>query len=178
MKSAIDQLEEKVWECCVGQRPAQNRETAEKWQEDAYVHLKERFHVNPLPSSLQPLVDEAIAQWEKIEAKVLNDLGITRDQFLIEFESIRQNFLKNDLSWQKPVTTSGKLVYGAVRNMGWVNLFGWILPAAHPEIADRLRIIGRMVTAMFYIELLWKKINGQEIDLKDIEARWKLANEL
>lgn len=178
MKSVIDQLEEKVWDSCVVERPARNQETVEKWQSDAYVHLKERYYVNPLPSSLHSLIDEAITQWEKIEAKVLNGLGMTKDQFLIEFESTRQNLLKNDLSWQKSVTTSGKLVYGAVRNIDWVNLFGWILPAAYPEIADRLRIIGRMVTAIFYTELLWKNINGNEIDLKEIEACWKLANGL
>ena len=78
--------------------------------------------------------------------------------------------------WQGFVYQTGEAVYAVVKNMEWVNLFSWILPAANPDIADKLSITGRMVTAIFYIEKLWKNLDARQENLKNIEVCWKLVN--
>jgi len=63
-------------------------------------------------------------------------------------------------------------------NMDWVSTFGWILPRADAANAERHREVGRMVTALFYSELMYKYLGQPDNKaMKRVEARWRLANE-
>ena len=67
-----------------------------------------------------------------------------------------------------------------VKNMDWVNLFSWILPLADKEGRESHIAIGRIVTAIFYTELL-AHFDGSPFSaqaLERIEARWQVVNEL
>jgi hypothetical protein len=189
MRSPIDQLEERLWDCCVIQLAAQNQETIERWQTDEIAHIKERFAVQEMPNTLKPLVKAVIEQWKEIERKVCSRLNMNQEQFLSKFEDLRRNFLKGNNEWREDVLLMEPVVYGAVRNMDWVNLFAWILPNADKEHYDEYRAIGRMVTALFYVEILSKYIQHENLPknenvyyddesaLKRIEARWRLGGE-
>lgn len=177
MNSPIDKLEQELWNACVIQRAAQNEEAIDRWQRNELSHLKERFIVQTMPSELNGLVQSALVQWEQIETKLCSNLRITREKFLNEFEKAREDFLNRGNEYQKTVTSMQYKVYGTVRNMDWVNLFSWVLPNADKEHSDKYRTIGRMVTAIFYIEMLSKHGHDYENEnLKKIEARWRLVN--
>lgn len=179
MNSPIDRLEQELWFSCVIQRHPKDQETINRWQTDEISHLKERFYVQPMPSSLNGLVQSALVQWQQIETKVCSNLGMTREQFLKEFEEAREDFLNNGIKWDKAIYSMQNAVYGAVRNMDWVNLFAWVLPLADTEFLVKHREIGRMVTAIFYIELLSKcGFDDDNLYLRNIEARWRLVNQL
>jgi hypothetical protein len=61
--------------------------------------------------------------------------------------------------------------------MDWVNLFSWVLPNADRERAEAHRVVGRMVVALFYVELLSKHgADDQSLPLRQIEARWRLVS--
>jgi hypothetical protein len=178
MNSPIDNLEQALWGACVTQRAAQNQETIDRWQTDEFSHLTERYIIQPMPPSLNVLVQSALVQWQQIEEKVCSNLGINREQFLSEFNKAREDFLGRGREWEKTIISMEPVVYGAVRNQDWVNMFSWVLPKADKEHSEEYEVIGRMVTALFYIELLSK--NGHDFeseDLKKIEARWRLANQ-
>lgn len=176
MNSAIDRLEEEVWVACITQRAARDQQTIERWQSNEYAHLKERFIVSPLPASLNDLLENALKEWRQRESRLLSVLGLSRDQFLDQFEKTRASFLQGQNDWQGFVNQAGGAVYAVVKNLDWVNLFGWILPSAKPDEAARLSDIGKTVTALFYLEMLWKNPDARPEDLKRIDARWKLAN--
>lgn len=160
------------------QRPAQDEETVNRWQEDELSHLKERFLVRSIPSELNELVKSALVEWQQIEKNVCSNMGMSREEFLNEFKKAREDFLNKGEEWQKIINSMQYIVYGAVRNMDWVNLFSWVLPIADKEHSEEYRKIGRMVTAIFYIEMLSK--HGYDYEnsyLKRIEARWRLLSE-
>ncbi len=101
-----------------------------------------------------------------------------REQFLSQFETVRADFFDRGTDWKVTVGYLRDKLYAAVRNMDWVNLFSWVLPSADKEHSIENRATGRMVTAIFYIELLSKYGQDYENDiLKKIEARWRLVNE-
>ena len=59
-----------------------------------------------------------------------------------------------------------------------VNLLSWILPNADTSHVLLYKNIGRMATALFYLEMLYKYGDDPEnYDLKRIEARWRIVNE-
>jgi hypothetical protein len=176
MSSAIDRLDEEVWASCITQRAAQDQQTVERWQSDHYAHLKERFVISPIPEALNQLVEVALAEWQQRENRLLSVLGMGREQFLDKFEKTKTSFLQGKKDWQGFVYQTGGAVYAVVKNMDWVNLFSWILPAAKPEAASRLFDIGRTATAIFYLEMLSKNLDARPENLKNIEACWKLAN--
>jgi hypothetical protein len=179
MNSAIEKLEQELWDACVIQRASQNQEMTQRWQTDEYSHLKERFLVQTMPTELNHLVQNALLEWQSIENKVCLSSQIDREHFLIEFEKLRQDFLNGDREWLKVIKPLQAATNGAVRNMDWVNLFAWVLPNADKEHTEELRVTGRMVAAIFYIELLSKHGNNPENDnLKKIEARWRLVNKI
>ncbi len=156
MNSPIDKLERELWDSCVTQHPAQNQESTVRWQTDELSHLKERFSVHSMPAELDALVQDALIQWQKIEKKLCSGLGINREHFLNEFEKAREDFHNKGNEWQRLINSMKRGVYGAVRNMDWVNLFSWVLPNADKKHTEEHRKTGRMVTAVFYIELLSK----------------------
>lgn len=177
MSSSINQLEQKIWECCVKQRPAKDRETAVRWQTDELSHLKERFVITPLPSNINELVQAALLEWHNIQNKVLLNCRMDDEQFLVLFEKIRDDYLKNGNEWLSTVNSIYSKLYGAVRNLDWVNLFCWILPKADKEHAEKLTKIGKIVTAIYYIEMLANCGHDHESGiLKKIEARWCLVS--
>lgn len=179
MNSPIDKLEHELWNACIIQMPAKDHETIDRWQSDEIAHLKECFFVQPIPLGLDELVKNALTQWQQIETKVSLNLGMNREQFLKEFEKTREDFLNKGTEWEKAVESMQFELYGVVRNMDWVNLFSWVLPGADKEYYENHREIGRMVTAIFYIELLSKYgFDDENIYLRNIEARWRLINQL
>jgi hypothetical protein len=182
--SPIDKLEGELYSDCVVEKTFFNsREEAmaamERYRADELARLRDLFSVKPLPPRLKPLVQDALSEWQEIERNACSRLGMSRDQFLRRFEEGRQKFLDRDSEWILDVTPMGHVVEGLVKNMDWVNLFSWILPKADTESSSQHRLVGRMVTAMFYCELLTRR--GDEgpdsEDLQRIEARWCLANE-
>jgi len=134
------------------------------------------------PPELLPLVEKAILQWKKIERSILSNLRIDKEQFLKDFEKAREGFLNGNEEWENFVSSVGSIVRGAIRNMDWVNLFSWVLPNADPENSAKHREAGKMITSIFYIELLSK--HGKNPDrmindpLSKIEARWRIVNQL
>ena len=91
MISPIDQLEEAQWGACVMQRAAPDDETVKRWQTDELAHLRERFLVRPLPAELADLAGRALAQWQGREEAACSRLGITRDAFLRQFATLRED---------------------------------------------------------------------------------------
>jgi len=180
--SPIDKLVEELWYNCVSQIAAKDSETSEKWQKDEYLRLVEGFSVKQMPDKCKPLVDEAIAQWEQIEKSVCSRLRMNPDQLIEQFELIRNTLIDGNDRWQNYVDSLSYATRWAVRNMEWVNLFSWVLPAADIENSDKHRKTGRIVTAIFYIELLSKKIGDvesvQDYPINRIEARWRFVNRL
>jgi len=179
MSSPINKLEQSLRHACVHQRPADDEEMVKRWQVDEYSHLRERFFVLSIPSEYNNLVKSALIQWKEIESKVCAGLGLNSEEFLSEFEKAREDFLNRGANWQTTIASMYNHVYGSVLNMNWVNLFSWIFPKADKENIKDYKSIGRMVTAIFYIELL--KRHGHDFennDLKRIEARWRLVNDL
>ena len=63
--------------------------TTKRWQTDEYSYLQECFLVSPMPAEFAVLAKSALEQWRQIESKVFANLGISRDQFLKEFEKAR-----------------------------------------------------------------------------------------
>ena len=178
MTLSIDELESEIWSICVMQRAAQDEETINRWQTNELSHLKERFLVQPLPLELKNMAHSALIEWQQLEKKICSNLGMNRTEFLSLFEKAREDYLNNGKDWQKIISSIQNKVYGAVRNMDWVNLFSWILPQADKEHNEEYIQIGCMVTAIFYIEMLSKFGRDHNNDnLKRIEARWLLVNQ-
>ena len=182
--SPIDKLEGELYSACVVEKTFFNsREEAmaamERYKTDEIARIRDLFPVKPMPLRLNPLVQEALAEWQEIERNACSRLGMSHDEFLKRFEEGRQKFLDRNSEWILEVTPMGHAVEGLVKNMDWVNLFSWILPKAYTESSNQHRLVGRMVTAMFYCELLTRR-GGEGPDSEDfrhIEARWCLANE-
>jgi hypothetical protein len=177
MTSSIDRLEEDLWAACVIQRAAPDEETVERWQTDELAHLRERFFVRPMPAEFDDLVRRALAEWHDREQAACSRLGMTRDAFLGEFAKTREDYLGAGREWRQTSESLSPSIHGVVRNMDWVNLFSWVLPNADRERAEAHRMIGRMVVALFYVELLSKHGPGdQSLSLRKIEARWRLVS--
>lgn len=177
MISPIDQLEEALWGACVMQRATPDEETVERWQTDELAHLRERFRVRPLPAELADLAGRALVQWQEREESVCSRLGLTRDAFLRQFATLREDYLHGGHDWQQHVALLAPAIHGAVRNMDWVNLFSWVLPNTDRERAEAYRMVGRMVVALFYCELLSRHgTDDESLPLRKIEARWQLVS--
>lgn len=183
MQSAIVRLESALWDSCVTRMAPANTETAQRWQSDGLAYLKEGFLINPMPESLQPLVDEALAQWKQIEKTAWSRLQMTNEQFFPIFEKMRDSYLQEDDEWKSLIVSVGPALYGAVMNMDWVNLFAWILPMSNPDNFNKYYFFGRLVTAFFYTECLWKFYESDSSDsdrktaLMKIETRWFIINQ-
>jgi hypothetical protein len=181
MESAIDRLEQEIWAACVRQRLAQDPETLERWRSDQVSHIRERFIIDPMPPSLQPLVDEANTQWEHIESSFLSRRALMdKERFLSEFEAARSSLLQGTKEWGSFALIMGQRAWGVVRNLHWVNLFAWVLPTADPGNRSKHAAIGIMAAAIFYTEAMERHRDGAGTTLGDplvaIDARWKLAN--
>ena len=179
MIPSIDKLEREIWDIWVRECAAQDGETLKRWQIDELSHLKERFLVQKLPSNLQYLAHNALNQWQELESKICLKLGMDRTEILHVFEAAREEFLRNDKNWERKINPLQNKVWGAVRNINWVDLFSWILPNADIEHSEEYRQIGRLIAAIFYIEMLSKYGHDRDnSNLKKIEARWLLVNRL
>ncbi|MEQ8192359.1 MAG: hypothetical protein ABRQ39_30615 [Candidatus Eremiobacterota bacterium] len=178
-ESPINRLERELWNTCVRQVVAEDMKTAERWQDNPLDYMQEGFLIETMPASMKPLVEEAIIRWEEIEEKVLSRIKMTREQFLEAFEKARDSYFSKTDEWKSFALRYGSIVYGAVLNMDIVNLFAWILPNADPARGEAYCSLGRMVTAIFYTELLYKcdgEFNLNNHGLNKIEACWLLIN--
>lgn len=182
--SAIDQLESELQSWCAVQLLAPDQETAQKWYDDDFLHLTRGYRVNPMPDRLQPLVHAATAEWKQTETRICEKLGLDRQEFLRRFEEARSDFLKNGEDWKDFVLETYPAVCAAVKNMGWVSLFSWLLPFADYDHAKTHRDTGRFIVAAFYIETLYDyrifDRYGANMICRDpimkLEARWRLAS--
>ena len=183
MSSPIEKLEEEIWAECVTRVAPADDQVLERWKNDEAAHLKEGFVFHKMPISMKPLAQQAVERWGQIEAQVLERLQADEDKFLKYFEEIRDSCLRGNDDWRPIVIRIGEIVYSAVRNMDWVNLFAWILPNVNPDEAATYKRLGRMVVAMFYIEFMMKHIDDcgivipdPEITRKKLENRWQMVN--
>lgn len=182
--SAIDQLLSEIRARCVVQLGAPDEETAQKWYEDDFLHLTHGYLVNPMPADLEPLVQQATAEWKETEWRICERLGFDRQEFLRKFEEARSDFLANGDDWQEFVLQTCPAVHGAVMNMEWVTLFSWLLPFSDHANANAHRDTGRFVAAALYIETLYDyKLSGRygantlcRDPIMKLEARWRLAS--
>ncbi len=169
-----------MWFSCILERAAKDQEELERWQSDEVAHIKGRFIVRHIPDDLKPLVEEAVNQWHSIEKEIF-PTEIEKERFMKEFEEARSDLLSGGEGWKLFASKYGAVVYGKVRNMDWVNLFSWILPKAIPGESVRFKEIGRIVTSLFYTEIMFKSKNSPNIRgnklFQKIEARWKLVSE-
>jgi hypothetical protein len=159
---------------------AKDQQTLERWQADPLANLKEGFKVQPLPVTLLPLVEKAVAQWEEREKQVLSALQMDREQFLIKFRQARESFLQGNDEWKSFIFSTDPIVHDTVRNLDWVSLFTWKLPTADPENKDRYRTVGLMVASIFYIYSIVREEEcpGAHFNpMGKIEAYWKLVNQ-
>ena len=182
MNSPIDKLEREVWHYCVRQKAAGDDETLNCWRLDERAHLMGQFIILPLPLEFNGLVEKAFSCWRRIEENLCSGLGMDNERFLREFTTARDNYINHNWHCDDSVMRFQTKVYGVVRNMGWVDLFSWVLPQATSEYHTEIKSVGIMLTAVFYFELLFKNIHngdGYEDDaLRRIEARWQLVNEI
>lgn len=182
--SAIDQLESELLDRCAVQLLAPDQETAQKWYNDDFLLLTCGYQVNPMPDGLEPLVQAATAEWKRTEGRICERLELDRHEFLTRFGEARADFLKNGDDWKDFVLETYPAVYGAVKNIGWVSLFSWLLPFADYENAKAHRDTGQFVIAAFYIETLYDyRLSGRyganmicRDPLIKLEARWRLIN--
>jgi len=182
----IDQLEEELWYACVRQRAPRDEHQAEHWRQDELSHLRERFVVTLAPPELGPIITGAVAEWDRIEAKILaldavrptDQPSATRADYLAAFAQARESFLA-DRTPSPQHMEIGVAVRGAVRNMDWVNLFAWVLPSAVPDDRESSLDRARMVVATYYFEMIGKAARFPDgIDERTwskLEARWRLV---
>lgn len=180
--AVIDRLEQELWSQCVTQVAATDDETIQRWRNDEVAHIRGRFRVSIMQESTRPLVEAAASEWERIEVIFLKRMGgMTREQFLTEFTALREEFLNKTPLWIGKALGWGNIAYGAVKNLDWVNLFSWVLPQADPSHVEDHRQRGKMVTAIYYTEMLGKygtseAPNHQNI-LTRVDARWQLLQD-
>ena len=180
--SAIDQLEQVMWSQVITQSPATDDDTIRRWYEDDLVHLKERYRVAPMDESNRELVNAAIAEWSLIQVKFTENAGFSEDEFLERFTQLREWKLENVPQAGVNVAQLSQMARGVVKNMDWVNLFSWILPQADPKHKLAHLLWGRMVTGIYYVELLGKQnistVGSGDNPITRVDARWRYMDEL
>jgi len=175
--TSIDRLWEEVYWCCVNPLYPKDETTAKLWKEDEFLRLKHGYYITPLPEKLKGHILDAISFWKRREIEVFEKMGMKRDEFLRKFRELREDYYQGGKRWKKNVVIFYSKVKGAVKNIQWVDLFSWILPIADSENVEVYRSIGMVMTALFYIEMLFKSSypSGEDY-IKRIEARWKIVN--
>lgn len=193
MNSAINRLYTELEWKCVNQHAAGSPEVFERWENDPVAYLRESFFFSPMPAQLEPLLNEALAEWKQRQEDFLVKINKNEGEFLNDFLAVRNDFLiESKLSQstnddhnqpvapepeQRPkytgledLTYTGIVEYeptqppklfpypyalrGVVSSISEVNLFSWWLPATNAERREELRLVGRLVTAIFYGELI------------------------
>ena len=136
--------------------------------------------VHPLPLKLKEFVNDALLEWKEREDRVCKKLNMSREAFLDTLEKLREDFLKGGTNWQMAVIEIYPAITGVVRNLDWVNLFSWILSLTDRKNKNEHIARGRMVTAMFYVELLVRHDGSAASTkaLKSIKARWQIVNSI
>ncbi len=179
MNMPIIRLERELWNSCVRRLAADSKETAAKWQNDPAAYMREGFTIKPIPSHLEPLLEQVLTQWKEVEQKLFSTLKMTREEFLEEFEKARSTFLSGNYV-MGILRRCGRIFYGVVTNMDIVNLFAWILPAAaNPERREELRMTGRTVLAIFYTETLFSRSEAPGVNdeiIRKLETLWSLVS--
>ena len=160
MDTAMDRLEQKVWEVCVYRLAAVDDATVERWQRDHLAVYREHYHVQPLPARYDVLVAEALAEWDRIEARLLERLGLTAATFDARFQAIRQGLVAHDPAALRVGMAFGHIAYGVVRNLSIVNCFACFLPRAVPDRRNELATLGRRITAVFIWSRWVKRWSG------------------
>ncbi len=181
MQTSIERLEQELWSRCVKQRPPKDDEVFERWCKDELAHMRERFVIVRIPSDLNSLVEEATARWDQIETKVLGRLSMDRQTFIEAFDKGYMQMVSGDTQWMTLLGLAGA-TRGAVRNMDWVNLFAWVLPVADKPNRYVHLSRGRIVAAMFYIEVLARYGLSARDDASSpvgkIDARWRFVSSM
>ena len=184
----IEKLQSVLSSACVAQRAATSREQIERWQTSEFSYLKESYVISPAPAELAPLIQAALAEWDQIEASILNPpqegsfirARIDRTVFMDQFVQARALYLAGEPLTQQLQRRCLSL-RGKVRNMEWVNLFALVLPVADPAHREENLARARMVVAIFYLESIGKSLmspsTSDETALRKIEARWQLVAE-
>ena len=182
----IDSLESKLWQLCINRRAATSDEQLERWQSDERAYLTEGFLVTPAPAECAAHIEAAMAEWDAIEASVLSPpptgafrrRAKDRQTFLNEFSEARQSYLAGE-TLPIPLARLCLTLTGKVRNMDWVNLFTWVLPAADPEHRSAHLERAQMVVAVFYLEKIGKALlapdHQDKAGMRKIETRWQLV---
>jgi len=170
--------------------PERADENGTKWMSDHKEWVRALMrNVQPLPDSRRLLVAEALAEWNEKEKAFLNAYGSgkTRSEFLDESRRMvdevtatgeplnPENISK--LEWKgvlngEPFSDVGKIIgigeYNArthtVRNMGWVNLFAWILPIADPGNAVEYRSVGAVMATIMLCGAVIKRWPTDDLD--------------
>ncbi len=182
MDTTMDRLEQKVWNECVHRLAAADDATVERWQRDHLAVYREHYHVQPLPARYDVLVAQALAEWDRTEARLLERLGLTAATFDARFQAIRQGLVAQDPAALRVGMAFGHIAYGVVRNLSIVNCFACFLPRAVPDRRNELATLGRRIAAVFYLELMGKALEwggeGKADALARIDAAWRYAGEL
>ena len=191
MQSKIDELIDELWFNCVSRPVADNIDQAKEWEEDRDLYLSLIIKtVGPLPEKLQPLVNEAIMEWQKGEEYFFKLFRKDRETFLQIFNQVRESIYGDTDEWRRNVKDLGPNCNKILLNMDIVNVFSWILPNADTINAPQYRQIGELMSSILYMSILWKKLIKYQgeiktnadllnmIDIKNIDARWKAANGL
>lgn len=84
-----------------------------------------------------------VTEWLASESRALSAIGISRSAFVGEFWRTRQTVLAGQAFDKARVMALGHQMYQVVWNIGWVNLFAWMLPRALPG-RDDLRQAGEV----------------------------------
>jgi len=171
-----------VWSECVGRRPAPDDATMERWQSDIFAKYQEYFRIRPLPAQHETLVNAALAEWATTENNLLTRLAMSQAQFDSQFPPLREGFLAGDAKAKKDGAILGNVVRGAVCNMDMINCFAFFLPRAVPDRRIELAQTGRRITAVFYLEQMYKAaalgMSHTAQGLERVDAMWRFAHSL
>lgn len=88
----MTELEEVVWNECVGRLMPPDSETQERWESDKFAMHQEQFRIRPLSAQYDDLCKAAIAEWSTAEQIVLNRLAMTQGEFATRFPVHRDGF--------------------------------------------------------------------------------------
>ena len=176
----ISQLSNELWNLCPAPL-AETEDEAKDWYYKPENHLKKFIElVRPLPASMNPVIKEAIKEWQKIESDFFSDLKVSKVDFIDEFKKNRDSFFSRKTDWQTGIYKYGLLCEGVVLNIEWINVFAWQLPAVDPKNSERYYEMAQVMISIMYLEIFVKYAREADPDklnepLKNIEARYKIV---
>lgn len=166
-----------------GRPVARSEEEITLWRTDPAEYLTRKAQLTqPFPAHMKVRVLESIDAWQDLEERILKSLGQSRDEFLKTFEDVLDRSADDGILPPDQARNSWDMrLNSLVLNIGWPEAFMGLIPAGAPDLADRSRSAGRMMTAVFALEKMGKhtsdRISGFDETLKKLKAYYAFSSQ-